>query len=67
MTPLDDFLFGCVKIPVYKNKLQSISDIKVEIIGVIDKIETQLCQKVNKRMNIRRVARRSYLTDIVFF
>ena len=48
LTPLDFFLWSCVKDKVYADASQSIQELKEKIRAIIDEIEPQMCENVIK-------------------
>ncbi|GFX93163.1 putative transposable element [Trichonephila clavipes] len=70
LTPLDYFLWGCVKSFVYADKPQTLDHLKDNIRRVIADIRPQMLEKVienwTSRLDYIRASRGSHMPEIVF-
>lgn len=70
LTPADFFLWGYLKSRVYKNKPNTIAELKQEIRREIAGIEPDLCRRVvenfDKRITSCHMSRGGHLDDIIF-
>ncbi|GFT92773.1 uncharacterized protein TNCV_739601 [Trichonephila clavipes] len=70
LTPLDYFLWGCVKSLVYADKPQTLDHLEDSIRRVIADIRPQMLEKVienwTSRLDYIRASRVSHMPEIIF-